>query len=1221
MSSKTKPVKINDNNDMNLKKIELLGFKSFPDKTEIVFDTNYTGIVGPNGCGKSNIVDAIRFVLGETRPTLLRCENMPKLIFEGSTSRKSFSYCEVSIYLNNNPRKYPIEYDEVVITRKLDRTGNSEYFINQKKHKQKDIIDLFRDSGIGRDGYSIVGQGQIVKIFESSPINRRAIFEEAVGISLQKSQKEDTERRLARARDNMQRLKDIILEVENQLTPLKKQAKNARDVKDLKKRLKILEIFNFLDKTIASTETKNKLNKELFKVEKDLKEIVVKLEKTSKALSDARMDRTNTDTYQNKQNEEKFRIVVEAGKADTEKKLLAQSIETHKGKIKELQSTIELHSSLFESKNIEIRESKEEIKQFLAKIERISSEIKLEEEKYFTQKSEIDSLEKAAEKATDMLVEGNQEKANIDKVVSALQLEQKILLDAMGEDQNLFKQKNGQIENYKNLIKNNEEELKSFNFEQTKTEEILKKENNHYELITKDLENIKEKIIKLEKDISNFEYEYNIVKSNIEKFDDYDNSIQTIMQNGEKDKDFAKLYHGTVGELIKVSKDLALAIEMALGNAIQNIIVEDEYCASKLIDFLKNERAGRATFLPLSAMKDVDNRFLDTGICDEDGVIGVASELITFSSKYSKAINYLLGRTIIVQDKSCGINISRKYSNLIKLVTLDGEIFNPGGAITGGSIGKSFRKILLNESRLKETESKIKTYKNELKRFEDLKKETEHKHSLLFSSIKVLEARIVKIKQDYTVKSSEKEKNTVFLNALEEEMKGITAGNEKSCIRLKELEKLIEDEKVKLKLIGDREVSPEDFVAEVKNNLFIAREKFNITQNHFHDLKVQEESLKNQKANLENQITALEGQINISQQIITSSSQKLNDTQVMLEEAKISLDSSTFSEEYQKKIDEIDANIKKAIDYKDTLENKISSLETLKSEYTNEQLSLEKKQYTISNELSNIDLSLSSLSERIMETYQYSYQEAQKFFANNVDKEVRESIEVLKVSEEIRSINNKIDRIGPTNELADEEYETTLGRYNEMQEQHQDLIDAEKDMVKMIKNLTEEMSEKFSKNFQKINEYFQEMFTGLFGGGKAYLELDQDVDVLEAGIEIKAQLPGSKLSSIISLSGGEKGLISIAILFAIIKLNPMPFCILDEIDSALDEANSNLLGQYLKKFSDDTQFVIVTHKKPTMEQCDVLYGITSQEKGVSQQVKVELEEAVKLSKQTVTFED
>ena len=1220
MTSKAKSVKMNNEN-VNLKKLELLGFKSFPDKTEITFDTNYTGIVGPNGCGKSNIVDAIRFVLGEGRPTLLRCENMSKLIFEGSASRKSFSYCEVSIYLNNNPRKYPIEYDEVVITRKLDRTGNSEYLINQKKHKLKDVINLFRDSGIGRDGYSIVGQGQIAKIFESSPINRRGIFEEAVGISLQKSQKEDTERRLARARDNMSRLNDIILEVEKQLSPLKKQAKNAKDVKDLKKRLKILEIFNYIDKKSISEIEKKKLAEELNKVEKNLTEIEIKLEDISKELNNAMLDRTNTDIMQNKLAEKRTEIAVAEQKAIGEKALLSQEIQTHEEKIKEIEATIKIHSDLLDVKNKEINKKTEDILNLNKNLEKIDLDIKTEEQKYLKKREEVSSLEKAHEQANTMLLEGDREKSKIDKTVATLEVEKGMLLADVSGGNDLFNQKNKQLEDYKKLIEQNENELIELNSLQNEFENKLNLETKEYESKALELEKTKQKIADIEKQIVNLEFEHKIIKASIENFDSYDAAVQTIMQKGAIDKEFAKLYHGTVGELIKVNKDLAIAIEFALGNAIQNIIVEDEYYASKLIDFLKKDKSGRATFLPLSAMKKPDMRYIDSGICNEEGVIGIASDLISFDPKYESAIQYLLGRTVIIEDKSYGIKISKKYNNLVKLVSLDGEVFHPSGAITGGSVGRAIRKILQSENRLKEIQIKLNSTTKDLERFKDLKNEIESINSLLFNSIKVSEARIAKIKQDHAVKTSEKEKNASLYSDLENEIKGLTVGKEQSYARIKELEKIIAAEKEKLDLIGDSEIAPEDFVNEVKNKLFKVREELNDVQSRFNDLKISEQTLKTQKFNLENQINQLEKDINFSQELIKTSSKNLEETKLKLNNAKNNIDASNFSDESKKMLEEIDAKIKEATLHKSKLDEKFIKLNNLKNEYNDSKSKSEKRKYTIESEILNINSSLEMLADRVMENYQYEDTQAEHFLKNDVDKAVIESIDSSKVSEEIKNINNKIDRIGPVNELADEEYEETLKRHDEMQQQYQDLLDAEKDMVKMIKNLTAEMSEKFSKNFQKINEYFQEMFVGLFGGGKAYLELEPDVDVLEAGIEIKAQLPGSKLSSIISLSGGEKGLISIAILFAIIKLNPMPFCVLDEIDSALDEANSDLLGQYLKKFSDDTQFIIVTHKKPTMEQCDVLYGITSQEKGVSQQVKVELEEAVELSKQTVSFED
>lgn len=1204
---------------INLKKITLLGFKSFPDKTELDFNANYTGIVGPNGCGKSNIVDAIRWVLGEAGTNILRVKKSTELIFAGSVSKKSFSYCEVSIHLNNTPKKYPIDIDEVIITRKLDRSGVSDFFINSKKCRRQDIISLFRDSGIGKDGYSIIGQGQINKILDGNSKSRRAIFEEAAGIALQRDRKTKTEAKLDKARDDIARLNDIILEIEKQLTPLKKDANNARIVKDLKKRLKILEVFQFVDRASSSATEKSKIQVVIDKLTKDQNEAYALSQRLSKEYNESNIDRENIDTYQKKLNQEILNLSIAAEKAAGNKNVLQVKIAGIKNDISESDNIIQKQKESINNNVLELSNEKINLSKLSAKHISLEKEFVEINEVYKTKKQLVSDFELAYEEANKMLIVGINEKSAINKDMAEFQLEKKLLISGLTGDSSKFEEKNSKMKSLKDSIVEIDKKI------QIKTEEKGKHFNQriNFDIELKKLREdqlaLLEKIDAIKTEKSYCEMSIASVNEMLKKYRFYDDSIQTIMEEANSNSEFKKLFYGTVGSLIKVSKDLQLAIEISLGNSIQNIITDSEENAVTIINFLRSSKAGRATFLPISSIRGqyLKDEFLK--VLDEDGVIGIAADLITYSSQFKEIIFNLLGRTVIVENKDCALRISKKYRNSIKLVTLDGDIFHPGGAITGGSTSGATRNILSQETLLIENEKKYQKADNNLKLALQIKEDNNQNITEYTNSISVVDARIVQIDKDIALLESDKDHFNKDLESIALEINSIVKANEDSYKRINELDELIATHSGKLNVLDNVQTTPEEFLNEKRNNLFEAREELDNFQN-FYSQKSSEIQLLTNNINSTNlKINQIETYIKMSEKAIEEQQHKLESNTQELKNIEGNIDSSTFSEEDKLLLESLQNDLKKAEAYKAELDIKIKDLNENKSIVSDNLMQISEKLIRQESALNKIESNLMDMTERIQMNYDYDYSKAKEYLAENVPEEVVNSINPKDINDELKQINSKIDKIGIINELADEQYEETLARYDDMQNQYSDLDKAEKDMVSLLKKLTLEMQEKFSTNFGIINKNFQTMFTGIFGGGKAYLKLEENVDVLDADIEIMAQLPGSKLTSLVSLSGGERGLTAIAILFAIINTNPMPFCVLDEIDSALDDSNANLLGQYLKKFSSNTQFVIITHRKPTMEQCDILYGITSHEKGISQKVKVSLEEAVELSKKDVQY--
>ncbi len=1195
---------------ITFKEIEMTGFKSFADETHINFDGGITAIVGPNGCGKSNVSDAIRWVLGEQSSKALRGKSMQDVIFAGTEKRKKLSYCEVSLVFDNTNKWFNIDYDEVVITRKLYRNGESDYLINRKPCRLKDIRDLLYDSGIGKDGYSIIGQGRVEEIIQSKPEERRAIFEEAAGISKYKARKTETENRLERVRDNLSRASDIMGEVERRLGPLKRQSEDAKKYLEYRDNLKNLEINAYIYQYDHAAQTKDEINTKLQGYRDNLNVLTNSFE-TEQAKYDKALNEINQlDKKASELHEKVLANSVALEKKQSDSRLLNEQTRYLKEQIDRLNSqldgfTMDLNQrqALVNSASSLKEEESENLRTLYARSQEMSNEYlslideltKSEGEKEENQRAMIDNLSKI----TDI-------KANL----SAYVAKRDTLTENVKEDREKLSQL---LEQKDNLTKENSDLFNLVNELKEKRElsiTSLTKINAKLGEINTQIDNLSENIYALKTSISNDANRKTILSNLQADFEGYQFAVKRLLQEGKKNPRLNSAIKGVVGNIISVDQKFQTAIEIALGGSIQNIVTADENDAKTLINYLKESKLGRATFLPISAVKPRSLSAHDRGYLTSTGCFGVASEVVKTEPQFRSVIDSLLGSTVVCDNLDNAVNLAKKSGYSFRIVTLEGDELSPQGSMSGGSKKSNDSSLLSKENEIKALSENIAKRTMELSDLESRYK------SLLEEQTKLNQLRDKEILSQQSINTEFYTNNTKLesvsnsLSSLEEEIFSISS-------QIKVAENIVNELNTKINSIDKAEL---DYDAT----------KANLVENHdnnaYEELKKKREEYqeditasKVKIASTEEKIRALTKDIDTQNQEIISikksieqiqaelaSQQRVYDEAVRMNNLK-NEDSDTIR--LKEELDGLNNNLAQFDEFKQSLMQELKTIDDKKSNLTNDISRLNNKIYQEENRLQKVDTDIENMQERIYEEYEMTYNDCLPFKNQGEDFDIKETMI------QINRVKTQITALGYININAIEEYKTEGARYEEMNAQIEDLKKAEEDAVKIIKDLSSEMLEKFNTEFVKIQENFTKVFKELFGGGNARLELLPSEDPLTAGVEIIAQPPGKVLQQISLLSGGEKTMTAIAILFAILKLKPMPFCFLDEIEAALDDANIERYARYLKRFSDETQFIVITHRKPTMELADSLYGVTMEEKGVSKTVSVKLDDAVKVADQ------
>ena len=1179
---------------MYLKNIEVQGFKSFANRIRFDFHNGITGIVGPNGSGKSNVADAVRWVLGEQRVKQLRGGSMQDVIFSGTENRRPLSYASVAITLDNSDHKLPVDYEEVTVTRKLYRSGESEYLINGAACRLKDINEMFYDTGIGKEGYSIIGQGQIEKILSGKPEERRELFDEAAGIVKFKRRKNLSVKKLEEERLNLTRVNDILKELEKQLGPLEKQSETAREYLKKREELKTYDINLFLleeeriRERLKETEDKygiasgemaeanllyEKMKAEYEAIEEEVEQISLAVETAKNQLNETNLlkqqlegqinvlkeqintARMNDEHYDSRsqavrgeiESRQEQKRSLEQEKAEAAEKLqnaAAQDEEARQALI-EVQTLIAEHSAQIERK-------KQEIMEILGN--RASTKAKIQH--YDTTRGQI-----AARKAA------------LSRSILEVSSEAKRQEEKAAEHEETLRLVREAIQEQTRQIAENEAEIERLQKELGDRQEKLKLGQTAYHRESSRLESLK-----------------NIT----ERYDGYGSSIRKVMACRDREKGLI----GVVADIIKVDKEYEIAIETALGGSIQNIVTDREDTAKRMIAYLKKNKFGRATFLPLTSMRG-SGGIRNPEALREPGVIGPANTLVHVDPQFEGLADQLLGRTLVVRNIDDGIAIARKYQQSLRLVTLEGELINPGGSMTGGAF-KNSSNLLSRRREIEEFEKTVAMLKSDMDEMERQVEEIRNARGACYNAIDEIQKELRKA----SVVENTAKMNIEQARAREEEAKSQCSGYLKEQEGLeRELREIADNEEsIQMELETSEHLERElnagienlqQLLEEEKTSESVRLKESEEVHLALAGLEQQKEFILENLTRIEEEIAKFEtelseldaGRSNASGEIQEKES-KIRELQETIEESKdLFVEIETEIREQTQKKDELNQKHKKFLEKREDLTKHISALD--------------KECFRLNSQKESYEAASEKQMNYMWEEYELTYNRAMELRDPNLT-------DLSYMKKQIQNLKNEIRKLGTVNVNAIEDFKSVSERYEFLKGQHDDLVEAEATLIQIIEELDQAMRKQFAEQFARIAQEFNSVFKQLFGGGKGTLELMEEEDILEAGIRIIAQPPGKKLQNMMQLSGGEKALTAISLLFAIQNLKPSPFCLLDEIEAALDDNNVTRFAQYLHKLTKDTQFIVITHRRGTMAAADRLYGITMQEKGVSTLVSVDL---------------
>ena len=1182
---------------MQLKKLEIQGFKSFADKTEVIFLDGITTIVGPNGSGKSNISDAVRWVLGEQSVKNLRGAKMEDVIFAGTQARKKVGFAEVSMYLDNSDGELPVEFQEVVVTRRVFRTGESNYLINGSECRLKDIQELFMDTGLGKDGYSIISQGKIDEILSNKSEERRHIFEEASGIVKYRTRKDEASRKLENTETTLVRVSDIISEIENTIGPLEKKAEVAKEFLKLRDELKVLDIKLFIDRVDQNA-----------MIIKDLDDTIATLTKdvSSQSEQEQIMEEEKShlkDLLQNLSNQiEEARVKYYSVESETEKlnskiALLNVNIDTSNQNVDRLKGEIA-------EDNEKVELLKEEIQKRLQKKENMSAS-KVKFEKELEQKQEeltkmmetLDSKGIEIENLKKIIDEQNEEKyelkSNISSMSATIESDEKQL----EEKEKIASRNISQKDSMNQLQSDICMELNTKNNELNQVMEVYHADMQKIEENTKKMEELTGKISSVNQELMTLRAKYNYMTNLESENEGYHKSVKSVLDYASQ-KQIKEVY-GTIANLISTEEKYEYAIEVALGGFLQNVVVESEEEAKKMISYLKENSLGRVTFLPLNTITEVKSN-VNNKIEKMDGVIGTATSLVHFDSRFSKAIELALSNVIVVDVIDHAIAISKKFKNAFRIVTLDGELVAQTGSITGGQLKNKSTGLIGRQEKIAKLKVAIEDKEKGMKQLKEqeilLEQEKEkistqieeilqNKDSLNIE-VATLKEKLENVKNEIEKLTAMKESSQTLVQVLKEEIENLKANileKEARIIKIDE-ENLAKQEIIQEYARFNQEKQKEiDFLNEDVVNLKISLSSFDESVASIDEMKEKiEQDIKN----------FIEG-IEKKQEQITQLSEKvvlqLKEIEEMKEQIK---EQSKFKLEFLESTDALKKE-------KETIETKQEELDHNRIEQVKKIEKLKEEIAKVENKKVKFDIELQNLKNKMWDDYELTVSSA-KQLAKGISIEEKD---LLKRAEKIRK---EIKALGEVNIGAIEEFKTLKERYDFIKKQKNDLEETKNKLNNLIGNMTSIMKQQFSKQFKIITENFNETFKELFGGGKAELKLSDDTNILTSGIEIEVQPPGKKLQNMMLLSGGERALTATALLFAILKMKSPPFCILDEIEAALDDVNVHRFAEYIKKYSKKNQFIVITHRKGTMEVASSVYGVTMQEYGISKVVSMKL---------------
>ena len=1182
---------------MRLKRLEIYGFKSFADRTVVVFDQGITGIVGPNGSGKSNLSDAVRWVLGEQSAKALRGGKMEDVIFNGTQKRKRLGYCEVSLVFDNEDHALPVDFAEVMITRRVYRSGEGEYYINKAACRLRDIIELFRDTGVGKEGYSIIGQGRIGEILSQKSEDRRGIFEEAAGIVKYRTRKEESEKRLANMRDNLSRVEDIIAELESQLEPLAKASETARHYLALRDELRVLECSSFV---LRSDRAKERIA-DAEAMLTGLREAIEQEEKRAGELTAARDAANETSQALEEQVSAAHESVLE----------LTREKEAREGELAMLRAEIARME-----KDVLNLSQEEDVRR--ARSEALEGEIRQNEADTLSTRTQITELQRELH-AKEAALEAAQEAAR--EAEETLEAHKSAIIDAMNRLSDVRTSEARLATMRKELERRGEEaraqreeleiiagrldeqldeakqELEEFRQAEGELQEAGRK-------IEQESQEAAQKIARIQQAVSDANGQKQAAASRLRvlremerDYAGYQQAVKQVLLHARGNQGV----RGVVASLMQVPKELERAVEAVLGGALQNVVTSDEYVARDMIAYLRSNKLGRATFLPMTTITGRTLSSQERQLLSMPGCVGVASELVGFAPEYRGIVENLLGRTVVAENLDAGIEIMRRGKHAFRLVTLEGDVMHSGGSMTGGSSASRMTSLLSREREIKEheellekIEQQIKDYELRLEKGEAFRQGVKQRRAQAFEDLHQAQIDVSIASERVRTLSAQRESHAQQeqrcdllcaqiaenLSQIDSQLAGARstqAGEERTSDEMNrrtgELSDILYEKREALDALREEAqhvrvtlaAKERDLTALTADGARMHREQEEIAA-QLYQAHERRETLIVEHQNATQQMAA-------DTQLAVACGEKLKDAQQTLSERQAQRGES--QERVRALTQEIDA--------------------------LHEQLAQDQdKGHKAEMILSRTQAELTQMQQRIWDEYELTYAGAKEYLT--------EPFDLAASDRRTGDIRREIRAMGPVNVTAVEDYRACRERYEELAGQRDDLLKAEDDLKGIIETLQRQMERQFMENFRLMQQYFAETFAKLFGGGHAELRLLDESDVLGCGIEIVAQPPGKKLQLLSLLSGGERALTAIAILFAMLKLKPTPFCILDEIEAALDDANIGYYADYLKEYSPDTQFIVITHRKGTMERCNALYGVAMEEQGVSKMVSVSLQD-------------
>lgn len=1178
---------------MVLRTLEMQGFKSFPDKTELTFGKGITAVVGPNGSGKSNISDAVRWVLGETSSKSLRGSKMEDVIFGGTSSRKALGFAQVQLTLDNSDGTLKDKGEIVTVMRRYYRSGESEYKIDGELVRRKDIHELFMDTGLGSDGYSMVGQGKIDSIISAKNEDRRELFEEAAGISRFRHKRTDAQRRLDQAQENLVRLLDILGELESRVGPLKEQSEKAAKFIELSEERKTLEIGVWLNKINKFTndlrDQEHKIDaanasyeicsNELQSIEEEIEQVIAGIAKINTEIEEIRADSANFEE--------------EAVRKDGEASVLEATLKHNNETIERLKNDI----SLADEGNITIDTQIEEREQFI----RDSAEnSKKKNEELQNVSDEMEALVSSNEAFSKITVELNQRITALTFKLTDCRVKCSKAKSSIEE----IEARRGTVDDNISAIEN---ELEIEGAHKAESEENLKflneriDENNNsmsgYQLKVKNktdkADALKDKLEKINRELAEKQSKARMLSDLEKNMEGYSGAVKAVMRQSEA-KALGGI-HGPLSQLIQVENEYSMAVEVALGAAMQNIVTSTEADAKRAIYYLKNNRIGRATFLPISNIK---GRQLDEhGLDDNLGFVDIASNLVSCDNKYKEIISNLLSRVVVVDDMDCAIGIAKRYNNRFKIVTLDGQVMNPGGSMSGGSAAKG-AGILSRANTIEELNTQAKKLSEEAEEIAAEFKVALEEANHAAARLQAAEAEFQTAKEDVIRAEGEDKLIKDKIASLKNQLSLLASEKENSQERIELLEKEFVD--------GEKDI------ASVQAEIDEAEKQLSSVSDNAEEVASEREALRRKTEELKLQIVSLDRDAEAAKQAVeelrlrkTTQSSRVKSIEDEIAEIESKNENliagineiKAEANEFRKKASNSNADVSNQLERRNELEKRSTELRVLERNKTEERSNISSELVRLDERKIAMRKEYDELNDMLFEQYELTRREAENL---NI---VIEDMAAAK--RRLNEIKHSIKKLGSINVGAIEEYKEVSERYEFLKEQIDDIEKSKQELGKIIDDLTVSMSEKFLTQFNKINNEFKVCFADFFGGGNGEIVLEQPDNCLESPIEIKIQPPGKSVQNINLFSGGEKSLAAMALLFSVLKVTPSPFCIYDEVEAALDDVNVERFAKYMRKMTSDTQFISITHRRGTMEEADVLYGVTMQEKGVSKLLELQ----------------